>query len=95
MQSTPKAAGFFGEYGGPFLPEAIKEILNELAATFESCLDDPTFVQEFESNLKDYSGRPTPLYFCENLTRDLGGAKIYLSSLYRDTKKADSARLYV
>lgn len=78
MQSTPKAAGFFGEYGGQFLPEAIKTILNELAATFDTCKDDPTFLQKFESYLKDYSGRPTPLYLCENLTRDLGGAKIYL-----------------
>ena len=78
MQSTPKVAGFFGEYGGQFLPEAIKDILNELASTFASCKDDPTFVREFESYLQDYSGRPTPLYFCENLTRDLDGAKIYL-----------------
>ncbi len=78
MQSAPKAAGFFGEYGGQFLPEAIRDILNELAATFESCKNDPAFVQEFTSCLKDYSGRPTPLYFCKNLTRDLNGAKIYL-----------------
>jgi tryptophan synthase beta chain len=78
MQSTPRAAGFFGEYGGQFLPESIKVILNELAVTFESCKDDPAFIREFESYLKDYSGRPTPLYLCENLTRELGGAKIYL-----------------
>jgi tryptophan synthase beta chain len=49
-----------------------------LAATFEASIHDPAFVQEFESYLKDYSGRPTPLYFCHNLTRQLGGAKIYL-----------------
>ncbi|WP_462324887.1 tryptophan synthase subunit beta [Desulfoplanes sp.] len=78
MQSTPKADGFFGEYGGQFLPDSIKDILDQLAATFVSCKDDPGFIQEFESYLKDYSGRPTPLYLCENLTRELGGAKLYL-----------------
>jgi tryptophan synthase beta chain len=78
MQSTPATEGFFGEYGGQFLPESIKNILNDLAATFSACKDDPDFIREFESYLKDYSGRPTPLYLCENLTRALGGAKIYL-----------------
>ncbi len=75
---TVNAEGFFGEYGGQYVPEPLVPILNELAATYEKFRNDPEFIKEFEYYLASYSGRQTPLYFCENLTKKLGGAKIYL-----------------
>ncbi len=70
--------GFFGEYGGQYVPEQLLPILNELAETYDKFKDDPDFKKEFEYYLAKYSGRPTPLYLCSNLTEELGGAKIYL-----------------
>ncbi|MGT2710886.1 tryptophan synthase subunit beta [Streptococcus oriscaviae] len=70
--------GYFGEFGGSFVPEAIQVLLDELEATFEQYKDDPTFLAEYHGYLKDYAGRETPLYFAESLTKELGGAKIYL-----------------
>ena len=70
--------GFFGEFGGSFVPEPIQVLLDELEATFEKYKDDPDFLAEYHGYLKDYSGRETPLYFAESLTNYLGGAKIYL-----------------
>ncbi len=78
MASIPTADGFFGSYGGQYVPELLKPILDELAATFERYKNDPEFVREFEYYLHSFSGRQTPLYLCSNLTRRLGGAKIYL-----------------
>ncbi|WP_291328367.1 tryptophan synthase subunit beta [Desulfovibrio sp. UCD-KL4C] len=76
--STITADGFFGEYGGQFVPEQLIPILNELADTYNKYKDDEEFKREFEYYLSKYSGRPTPLYLCSNLTNELGGAKIYL-----------------
>ncbi|WP_031482899.1 tryptophan synthase subunit beta [Maridesulfovibrio frigidus] len=76
--ATTKADGFFGEYGGQFVPEPLIPILNKLADTYNKFKDDPEFKREFEYYLAKYSGRPTPLYLCSNLTNELGGAKIYL-----------------
>ncbi len=76
--ATISADGFFGEYGGQFVPEPLIPILNELADTYNKYKDDTEFKREFEYYLAKYSGRPTPLYLCSNLTRELGGAKIYL-----------------
>ena len=70
--------GYFGQFGGSFVPEPIQVLLDELEVTFEKYKDDPEFLAEFRHYLKDYSGRETPLYFAENLTEHLGGAKIYL-----------------
>lgn len=70
--------GYFGQFGGSFVPEAIQVLLDELEATFEQYKDDPTFLAEYHGYLKDYAGRETPLYFAESLTKELGGAKIYL-----------------
>ncbi len=75
---TVDAKGFFGEYGGQYVPEQLLPILNELADTYKKYKDDPDFIKEFEYYLTKYSGRPTPLYLCSNLTEELGGAKIYL-----------------
>ena len=70
--------GYFGQFGGSFVPEPIQVLLDELEVTFEKYKDDPEFLAEFRHYLKDYSGRETPLYFAESLTDHLGGAKIYL-----------------
>lgn len=78
MTSVPTADGFFGAFGGQYVPEALKPILDELAATFEKYRNDPEFLREFDYYLTRYSGRQTPLYLCANLTERLGGAKIYL-----------------
>ena len=70
--------GYFGQFGGSFVPELIQALLDELEMTFDKYKDDPEFLAEFRHYLKDYSGRETPLYFAESLTEHLGGAKIYL-----------------
>lgn len=70
--------GYFGEFGGSFVPEHIQNLLNQLEETFEQYKNDPEFIAEYKHYLKDYSGRETPLYFAESLTEHLGGAKIYL-----------------
>ena len=70
--------GYFGQFGGSFVPEPIQNLLNQLEETFEQYKNDPEFIAEYKHYLKDYSGRGTPLYFAESLTEHLGGAKIYL-----------------
>ncbi|MCB6480226.1 tryptophan synthase subunit beta [Streptococcus parasanguinis] len=70
--------GYFGQFGGSFVPEPIQNLLNQLEETFEQYKNDPEFIAEYKHYLKDYSGRETPLYFAESLTEHLGGAKTYL-----------------
>ena len=70
--------GYFGQFGGSFVPEPIQNLLNQLEETFEQYKNDPEFIAEYKHYLKDYSGRETPLYFAESLTDHLGGARIYL-----------------
>ncbi len=70
--------GYFGEYGGSFVPEELQAALDHLEEAFKQYKDDPEFIKEYEYYLKDYVGRPSPLYYAEQLTKKLGGAKIYL-----------------
>ncbi|MGT2772029.1 tryptophan synthase subunit beta [Streptococcus marimammalium] len=70
--------GFFGEFGGSFVPEPIQVLLDELETAFETYKDDEDFQKELAYYLKDYSGRETPLYYAQSLSTALGGAKIYL-----------------
>jgi tryptophan synthase beta chain len=74
----PDEMGHFGPYGGRYVPETLMVALNELTAAYEAARDDETFQAELSHLLRTYVGRPTALYFAENLTRKLGGAKIYL-----------------
>ncbi|MGO9587036.1 MAG: tryptophan synthase subunit beta [Limisphaerales bacterium] len=74
----PDAQGHFGPYGGLFVPETLMHPLRELEAEYFRAQKDPAFKHEFEYYLREFCGRPTPLYFAERLTRELGGAKIYL-----------------
>jgi tryptophan synthase beta chain len=70
--------GYFGQYGGRFVPETLIPALEELDRAFQDAVRDREFMKEFEYLLREYVGRPTPLYFAKNLTEYLGGAKIYL-----------------
>src|SRR3989454_9390564 len=76
--NLPDAKGHFGRFGGMFVPETLMTALLDLAAEYEKAKADPAFHAELDGLLRDYCGRPTPLYFAERLTRELGGAKIYL-----------------
>src|SRR5436189_5561004 len=76
--SLPDAQGRFGRYGGRFVPETLMHPLQELEAEYFRAQHDPEFQRELQYYLREFCGRPTPLYFAERLTRDLGGAKIYL-----------------
>ena len=78
MIELPDASGHFGPYGGRFVPETLMVALTELTTAFEEARGDETFQAELAQLLRTYVGRPTPLYYAENLTRRLGGARIYL-----------------
>ncbi len=74
----PDARGHFGPYGGLFVPETLMHPLEELRAAYERYLNDPAFLAELDADLRDYVGRPSPLYCAERWSRELGGAQIYL-----------------
>ncbi|MBN2073450.1 MAG: tryptophan synthase subunit beta [Actinobacteria bacterium] len=73
-----KENGYFGEFGGRYVPEILISALDELAVSYKRYRRDPSFISELNYYLAYYVGRPTPLYFAERLTKRLGGAKIYL-----------------
>ena len=77
-EALPDAQGHFGPYGGRYVPETLVHPLEELAEEYERARKDPEFQRELEYYLREFVGRPTPLYFAERLTKELGGAKIYL-----------------
>lgn len=76
--SLPDNTGFFGEYGGRFVPENLVKVLDEVKQAFNKFKDDADFQKELDYYFKYYVGRPSPLYFAERLTKQMGGAKIYL-----------------
>ena len=76
--SIPDAAGRFGPYGGRYVPETLVHPLRELEEEYFRAQQDPEFQRELDYYLHEFCGRPTPLYFAQRLTEDLGGAKIYL-----------------
>lgn len=78
MSKLPDRHGRFGRFGGRYVPETLMPALLELEQAYVSVRKDPRFKAELARYLKEYVGRPTPLYFAERLTRKLGGAKIYL-----------------
>ena len=77
-ENLPDATGHFGPFGGRFVPETLMHPLQELEAEYFRAQHDPEFQRELSYYLREFCGRPTPLYFAERLTRELGGAKIYL-----------------
>lgn len=70
--------GYFGDFGGSFVPERLQPVLDRIEEYFLKYKDDPEFIEEFNYHMKEYVGRETPLTFAKNLTEKLGGAKIYL-----------------
>src|SRR3954470_13138745 len=77
-ETVPDNQGHFGPYGGRYVPETLMHPLQELEEEYFRSRKDPEFQRELDYYLKEFCGRPTPLYFAERLTRELGGAKIYL-----------------
>lgn len=78
IKKVPDKKGYFGEYGGVYVPETLIPALQELIAEYKKASKDPLFRKQFGYYLRQYAGRPTPLYYAERLTKKLGGAKIYL-----------------
>ena len=77
-KTMPDHSGHYGIFGGRYVPETLMGALDELLAEYERAMQDEGFHKELNYFLKDYVGRPTPLYYAERLTESLGGAKIYL-----------------
>jgi tryptophan synthase beta chain len=78
IEQLPDAQGHFGPYGGRYVPETLMHPLQQLEEEYFRAQQDPEFQRELDYYLKEFCGRPTPLYFAERLTRELGGPKIYL-----------------
>jgi len=78
LRQFPDKSGHFGPYGGRFVSETLMSSLLDLEKKYLQLRDDPDFQKEFDQDLADYVGRPSPLYFAERLTREVGGARIYL-----------------
>ena len=76
--SVPTKEGRYGKFGGQFVPETLMTALLELETAYDEAMNDQTFTDELAYYLQQYVGRETPLYYAENLTKALGGAKIYL-----------------
>src|SRR3954453_2694549 len=93
--SQPDATGHFGPYGGRFVPEVLMAPLEELEQAYIRGRDDAGFQAELDNLLKQYAGRPTPLYYAKRLSETLGGAKIYLKRedlLHTGAHKINNAR---
>src|ERR1700686_2409921 len=78
VETIPDARGHFGPYGGMFVAETLMSVLHELAAEYERAKNDSAFQNELSILLRDFAGRPTPLYLAERLTNKLAGPKVYL-----------------
>ncbi len=78
INTNPNRHGYFGPYGGMYVPETLMAPLHELAAAYKRYRKDPAFKRELRAHLRDYVGRPTPLYAAERLAREMGCAAVYL-----------------
>ncbi|MGI9500037.1 MAG: pyridoxal-phosphate dependent enzyme, partial [Geminicoccaceae bacterium] len=77
LRNGPDEKGRFGIHGGRFVAETLMPLILKLEKAYEDAKNDPSFAEELKSWASDYTGRPSPLYFAERLTEELGGAKIY------------------
>ncbi|MFA6353494.1 MAG: tryptophan synthase subunit beta [Candidatus Paceibacterota bacterium] len=77
LKNLPDANGYYGQFGGSFVPPQLVKPLQEIEREYKKAKKDPSFQKEYSDLLKNYVGRPSPLYFAKNLTKKLGGAKIY------------------
>lgn len=73
----PDQKGYYGEFGGSFVPAEVQKVLDEIAQCYLECKNDPQFQKEFEDLIRDYVGRPSVLYYAEKFSEKLGGAKVY------------------
>src|SRR5262245_43880143 len=78
LPAAPDAHGRFGPYGGRYVPETLMYALRQLTECYGQARDDPAFQEKFAYYLRQYVGRPSPLYFAERLTQEAGGARIFL-----------------
>ncbi|MDX5298516.1 MAG: pyridoxal-phosphate dependent enzyme, partial [Gammaproteobacteria bacterium] len=78
LRALPDARGHFGDYGGRFVSETLMDSLVQLEEAYARLKDDPAFIAEFDQDLAHYVGRPSPLYLAQRLTREVGGAQIWL-----------------
>ncbi|MEJ2575736.1 MAG: tryptophan synthase subunit beta [Gammaproteobacteria bacterium] len=78
LTSLPDEHGHFGPYGGIFVAETLMEPLDELRLAYEKYIEDPEFLAELDADLRHYVGRPSPIYHAERLSRETGGAQIFL-----------------
>ena len=78
LTGLPDEHGHFGSYGGIFVAETLMQPLEDLAQAYQECLGDEAFLKELDTDLAHYVGRPSPVYYAERLSKELGGAKIYL-----------------
>ena len=78
VERKAMVTGFFGEYGGQFIPEALKKRLDELDEAFRDAMADEAFQEEYLALLRDYVGRPSALTECRNISKDLGGGRLFL-----------------
>src|SRR5690625_3230536 len=76
--TIPDEKGRFGQFGGKFVPETLMQALEDLEKALNNAMKDHTFIAYYETELKKYSGRPTPLTYAEKCSKQLGGANIYL-----------------
>ncbi|MFA6553429.1 MAG: tryptophan synthase subunit beta [Patescibacteria group bacterium] len=77
LKKMPDNLGYFGRYGGQIVPPELKKILDDVAVAYDEAKNDPEFIREYAELLRDYVGRPSPLYLARRLTEQLGGAQIY------------------
>ncbi|PIL73818.1 tryptophan synthase subunit beta, partial [Acinetobacter baumannii] len=76
--ALPNEQGFFGEYGGQFIPPHLKEAMDEINVAYEEIRHTPEFQNELADLFANYVGRPSPLFYAKRLSEQLGGAQIYL-----------------
>jgi len=77
LKNLPTNDGYYGNYGGQIIPAELKPIFDDIDKAYSAAIKDEKFMDEYNQLLRDYVGRPSPLYFAKNLTKKLGGAKIY------------------
>jgi tryptophan synthase beta chain len=76
--AMPDEKGYFGEYGGSFIPPVLESILDEITAAYIEISKDPSFLEELNTLYQDYVGRPSPIFYLKNLSEKIGGGKIFL-----------------
>jgi len=78
LKELPNEQGYFGQYGGQIVPPELKKVLDDVATAYSEAKNDPAFIQEYTELLRDYVGRPSPLYLARRMTKYLCGAQVYL-----------------